>query len=43
MAYGDQLEWYFTLGTLNLIFGRVLNEGVLEENHLPELPLGRKF
>ena len=42
-GYGTSIEWYSPIGPINLIFGRALNEDVLERTSSFEFTIGRKF
>jgi len=42
-GYGTSIEWYSPIGPVNLIFGRALNEGILERTSSFEFTIGRRF
>jgi len=42
-GYGASIEWYSPIGPVNLIFGRALNRGILEQTSSFEFTIGRRF
>ncbi len=42
-GYGASIEWYSPIGPINLIFGRALDRGILEQTSSFEFTIGRRF